>query len=151
MKFFFQLSILALLVFTACKSENNPESSNDGVAVNDSSSEEISHTAIKARDHIGLYQGILPCADCEGIETSLYLMANNAYLLTKVYKGMADDKAYKEIGDFEWNADGTTVTLSNIEDAPNQFIVEDTRAIQLDMEGKKIEGELAELYVLVKQ
>lgn len=151
MKTLFQLSFLALLSLSACKSENHSDSTNNALAQNESASEAVSHTAIKARDHIGLYQGMLPCADCEGIETSLYLMANNAYLLTKVYKGMADDKAYKEIGDFEWNADGTTVTLSNIENAPNQFIVEDTRAIQLDMEGKKIEGELAELYVLVKQ
>ncbi len=149
MKHLFQLSILAFLFIHACKSDRSsdtPQSPSQTEA-----SMEVAHTAIKARDHIGLYQGILPCADCEGIETSLYLMANNAYLLTKVYKGKADNKAYKNIGDFAWSEDGTTVSLSNIEDAPHQFVVEDTRAIQLDTEGIRIEGDLAEKYILIKQ
>ncbi len=144
-------SLITFLFIIGCKSENNAGDVNNSSAEQPSLTEAVSHTAIKARDHIGLYTGILPCADCEGIETSLYLMANNAYLLTKVYKGVDDKRAYKSIGDFAWNAAGTTVTLSNIENAPNQFIVEDTRAIQLDMEGNKIEGDLAEKYVLAKQ
>lgn len=151
MKDLFQLSMLTLLLMMACKSENNTGMPNEGLVQNKTASEEISHTAIKSRDHIGLYQGMLPCADCAGIETSLFLMANNAYLLTKVYKGVADHKAYKNIGDFEWNEDGTTVTLSNIDSGPNQFIIEDTRAIQLDLQGKRVEGDLADMYILVKQ
>lgn len=150
MKQLFFFSLVAVSILTACKSENSGDTNQNSQAKHNATSEEISHTAIKARDHIGLYQGVLPCSDCEGIETSLYLMANNAYLLTKVYMGLEDNRAYKNIGDFSWNDDGTTVTLSNIEGAPNQFIVEDTRAIQLDMEGKRIEGELAEKYILTK-
>jgi copper homeostasis protein (lipoprotein) len=144
-------SLVAVSILTACKSENSGDTNQNSQAEHNATSEEISHTAIKSRDHIGLYQGVLPCSDCEGIETSLYLMANNAYLLTKVYTGLEDDRAFKNIGDFKWNEDGTTVTLSNIDDAPNQFIVEDTQAIQLDMNGNKVEGELAEKYVLTKQ
>ncbi len=151
MKCSFLLSLLAFLCIIGCKSDNSSGAVDNDSGDQPSASSEISHTAIKARDHIGLYTGFLPCADCDGIETSLYLMANNAYLLTKVYKGKEDKKEYKNIGDFKWNDDGTAVTLSNITNAPNQFVIEDTRAIQLDMEGKRIEGDLADRYVLTKQ
>jgi uncharacterized lipoprotein NlpE involved in copper resistance len=150
MNHLFQLTPILILVCIACKPGNN----NADVISGDhrqNSTATISNTAINARDHIGLYKGILPCSDCEGIETSLYLMANNAYLLTKVYKGIADHKEFKNIGDFEWSEDGTTVTLSNIDDAPNRFIIGDTAAIQLDKQGKRVEGDLADMYILVKQ
>ncbi len=150
MKSLFFSFFLALLFLTSCKPATDTQPGDETSSPAHSLADASDHTALRARDHIGLYKGILPCADCEGIETSLYLMANNAYLLTKVYKGKDDKKAYKHIGDFDWNEEGTIVTLSNMEDAPNQFIIEETRAIQLDMEGKKIEGTLADNYVLTK-
>ena len=151
MKYSILATFLAFLFFLGCKSDANYGSNESSTSSNLASSESIDHTAIKARDHIGWYKGLLPCADCDGIETSLYLMANNAYLLTKVYTGLEDGKAYKNIGDFEWSDDGTMVTLSNMGDAPNKFIVEDTRAIQLDKEGNRVEGDLADQYILSKQ
>ena len=152
MKYILFSTLLALLFLTGCKSATDPSAENESTpSTSPALSGASDHTAISARDHIGLYKGLLPCADCDGIETSLYLMANNAYLLTKVYKGKDDHKTYKHIGDFEWNEEGTVVMLSNMENAPNQFIIEDTRAIQLDMAGNKIEGQLADQYVLTKQ
>jgi uncharacterized lipoprotein NlpE involved in copper resistance len=147
----FQLALILFLLPMACKQENTRAESFSGDGGKDVASHSKAPKAIDARDHIGLYKGVLPCADCEGIETSLYLMANNAYLLTKVYKGLADRKEYKNIGDFEWSEDGTTVTLSNMGNAPNRFVIEETRAIQLDLQGKRVEGDLAEMYTLVKQ
>ena len=41
--------------------------------------------------------------------------------------------------------------FSGMENAPNQYFVAENKLIQLDMAGKKIEGKLAEKYVLAKQ
>lgn len=40
------------------------------------------------------YKGVLPCADCGGIETSLFLQQDGTYILSEVYKVKAKDNQY---------------------------------------------------------
>ena len=44
-----------------------------------------SHTAENALDWPGRYAGLLPCADCEGIQTQLTLNADKTYVLEEHY------------------------------------------------------------------
>jgi uncharacterized lipoprotein NlpE involved in copper resistance len=99
-------------------------------------------------DWDGLYMGTLPCADCEGIETWLTLSKDKSYLLKTKYIGKGD--ASEQFGKFSWNTAGSTITLAGIKNAPNQYLVGEGRLFQLDMDGKRITGNLAEKYELKK-
>ncbi len=109
------------------------------------------HNAKNSLDYIGQYQGIVPCADCEGIETSLLLEDDKNYVLKTNYLGRKNVAVNEVRGFYSWNEDGNTIVLSGIENAPNQYFVSENYLTQLDLEGHKISGELAAKYVLHKK
>ena len=43
------------------------------------------HTAENALDWGGVYEGVFPCADCEGINTRLTLKYDRTYILEESY------------------------------------------------------------------
>jgi copper homeostasis protein (lipoprotein) len=53
-------------------------------------------------DWAGIYQGILPCADCEGIKTQIVLNKDLSYVLETQYLGK-DEKIFQAKGTFKWN------------------------------------------------
>ena len=57
------------------------------------------HNAKNSLDYLGTYKGILPCADCEGIETTITLNKDETYTSTVKYLGKSSEEI-KEIGDF---------------------------------------------------
>jgi uncharacterized lipoprotein NlpE involved in copper resistance len=107
------------------------------------------HTAQNSLDWKGTYAGVLPCADCEGIETEIMLHGDNTYMIETKYKG-GKNKGTKGDGKFTW-VDGNTIQLDNIKDGPSKYMVAENKLIQLDMNGKKIEGALADKYILIKK
>lgn len=107
------------------------------------------HTSANSLSWNGIYKGITPCADCEGIDTEVILNEDNTYVIKTKYIGKGD--GLEEKGNFTWNKEGNTVTLIGLKDRPNQYFVGENRIIQLDMAGNKITGELADRYILVKQ
>ena len=109
------------------------------------------HNASNSLSWNGMYKGVVPCADCEGIETLLVLNTDNTYLLRTNYLGKPDAQAVEKTGSFTWNAEGNTVILGGLENAPNQYFVGENKLIQLDMAGQRITGQLADKYILTKQ
>lgn len=107
------------------------------------------HNAQNALDWDGTYQGVLPCADCEGIDTTLTLNPDGSYTLEQVYKGK-EATQFKSDGQFTWNQAGNTVTLVD-EEKPNQYFVGENMLMKLDMNGEKATGDLASFYNLSKQ
>ncbi len=99
----------------------------------------------------GMYKGVLPCADCEGIETVLVLNTDNTYLLKTTYLGKADATATENTGIMRWNPEKSFIVLGGLENAPNKFAVGENKLTQLDMEGNPITGNLADKYILAKQ
>lgn len=57
----------------------------------------------------GTYKGVLPCASCEGIETTLVLKDGMAYELTTLFLGEADAKPETASGSY--TRDGDLVKL----------------------------------------
>jgi uncharacterized lipoprotein NlpE involved in copper resistance len=100
-------------------------------------------------DWDGTYSGTIPCADCQGIETSLTLNKDKTYLLKTKYLGKSD-VVYEKTGTFTWNKEGSTIMLKGISNAPNQYVVGENILFQLDMSGKRITGSLADSYNLRK-
>jgi len=109
-----------------------------------------SHNSANSLDWAGVYKGVVPCADCEGIETLLRLNMDNSYQLSTVYLGK-DATPFKQAGSFEWDAKGSVIRLLNQKDGPALYKVVENQLIQLDMQGQLITGDLAENYKLSKQ
>lgn len=132
-----KIIIAGLTVLIACQSAP-PEQSTEPTAPD-------GHTSQMALDWAGEYRGILPCADCEGIKTSLRLLADGSYVLGSLYLGKSD-KAFYESGHFSWDAAGRAITLEG--DASQQFQVGEGFLRKLDINGQPITGALAEKYAL---
>jgi len=99
------------------------------------------------------YSGILPCADCQGIETSIVLSSDGSFSKHLLYIG----RKSKGAGSNEFSATGKwmlhgmdTVHLTDVKDEPSLYIRTDSSLIQLDLSGKRITGKLAGKYELKK-
>ncbi|MFQ6370260.1 copper resistance protein NlpE [Shewanella sp. YIC-542] len=103
-------------------------------------------TSQNALDWNGRYQGTLPCADCEGIETSLTLNLDGSYQLQQRYLGR-EQPAHQDVGNIRWDASGSKITLMD----GSQFMVGENQLFMLDQNGQRIEGNLAAHYRLAKQ
>ncbi|HSF46449.1 MAG TPA: copper resistance protein NlpE N-terminal domain-containing protein, partial [Chitinophagaceae bacterium] len=155
---------LTASVFSAC---NNAGSSNPGVdsipeapdtfvslqKINTDTSLSLTpgDNSMTSLDWNGTYKGVTPCADCEGIETTLKLNLDKTYALSTKYLGKKEARTNMKSGSFEWSADGSTVNLKGITNSPSQYKVGENKLFQLDMQGKMIEGALASKYILTKQ
>lgn len=108
------------------------------------------HTAQNSLDWQGTYSGIMPCADCSGIETELTLNEDQTFVLTDIYLGKTDSETNKLTGKFEWK--GNFINLLGIKEGerPTTYKVEENRIRQMDLKGKEINGDLAQNYVLKK-
>lgn len=109
-----------------------------------------SHTSQNSLDYWGIYKGILPCADCEGIELIIELNSDFSYSKKTTYLGKGDDKPIESSGIYSWNEAGNTITLAG-EESPNQYFVGENVLFHLDLDGNRITGDLAEKYKLNKQ
>ena len=133
---------IALFVFAAtfmsCEAQKSATANNPDPA----------HSAQNSLDYDGIYRGTIPCADCEGIKATVYLMRNNTFKTVYEYLGKVVEP-FETTGKFTWNKDGNTVTLTSGNDKTSYFVGENTLT-QLDQNGKKMTGALASKYILSK-
>jgi len=106
------------------------------------------HNSRNSLDWDGDYTGKIPNADCPGIRVLITLNQDETYEVKYTY---IDRKGAPAIytGKFIWDDNGSIITLDS-KDIPPHYKVGENKLIQLDMEGKPIEGELANMYVLAK-
>lgn len=148
MKNTFVSLLLLAISFTSCKKDSTvkiDENTTDSTAVEVTIDE---HNAMNSLDYQGTYKGSLPCADCESIETTI-ILTDDSFVKEVVYKGKSKE-IFRESGSFEWNKEGNTITLIGIE-KPNQYFVGENVLFHLDVNGKRIEGDLASNYELRKK
>ena len=102
-------------------------------------------------DWPGVYTGIVPCADCDGIETVVIIHKDLTYRVQTKYIGKSTE-VFDKRGTFVWDKSGNSVELQGIATGtmPTRYRVEENQLIQLDLKGKKIAGEQASRYVLKK-
>ncbi|MCC8019520.1 MAG: copper resistance protein NlpE N-terminal domain-containing protein [Rikenellaceae bacterium] len=108
------------------------------------------HTAANSLDYIGTYRGVLPCADCEGIETTVTLGGDGNYRMSTRYLGKGDGRVFESSGAYRWDDDGTRIRLDGGDGRVYRYFVGEGMLRQLDLEGNRIEGDLAEHYILRK-
>lgn len=142
--FIFLLAIPALIMM-GCKTQNKATTTkSDGpqkIVIGDNSA--------NALDWPGFYTGTLPCADCEGMFTSITLNKDKTYKRTTTYQGK-DSQPFEESGKFNWDNTGSIIMLQGVTNGPSYYQVGENQLIQLDMQGKKIAGKMADLYILKK-
>jgi uncharacterized lipoprotein NlpE involved in copper resistance len=100
----------------------------------------------------GAYSGVIPCADCAGIETKLSLNGDNTYQISRKYLEK-DDEVFENQGTFVLDETGSIITLEGLDktEYPTMYKVGENQLLQLDLEGNVIEGELADAYILKKE
>lgn len=134
----------SLLMLQACSPATEPTAAAPQSAV------PVGDTSQNALDWDGVYQGVLPCASCEGIETQLELKKDGSYHLISVYLGEEPDNRFEQTGQFHWDEQGRTIQLDVAEGDPIYFRVEENGVRQLDMSRELITGPLADHYRLNK-
>ena len=94
------------------------------------------------------YAGLLPCADCAGIATTLTLKPDNTFTLSQRYLGKRGDPV---VGEGRYvRADGE-IELGFAEartPRPTRYRLEGESLRQLDLQGKAVTGDLADRYLL---
>lgn len=96
----------------------------------------------------GVFSGVLPCADCPGIEYHLELFADSAFYLRTVYQDR-DTGPFDDIGSWLISSDGATLALFGGREAPLRFgIAGPDELNMLDLEGRPIESALN--YTLIR-
>lgn len=139
---------LGILVFAGC---NNPQKGKEATK-NANETPAVPpdmHTSQIALDYHGTYKGVLPCADCAGIETIITLKEGDEFELAMKYLGKSD-VVFRETGNFSWNENGRVILLEGLENRAAQYQVGENRLFQLDREGNRISSNLAEKYILEK-
>ncbi len=111
---------------------------------------DLAHSPKNTVDYVGTYKGILPCADCHGLETEITINENATFCIKTKYQGKGD-KIFMQKGNFEWDKKGTTIILKGVTGGPNKYLVGKNTLTQLDIDGDKITGSSAEEYILSKQ
>jgi len=107
------------------------------------------HTSEIALDWQGVYYGVLPCADCEGIEVELRITEDGTYTMKSQYLGKENGLFITE-GTFTWE-NGSNIQLEDAQDNSTKlYKVEENQLRMLDAEGHKIEGALENFCVLKK-
>ncbi len=141
------LLIFALTALAGCGTGSNPETTIGSTPTQSTLADK--HNPRNSLDYTGSYTGLLPCADCEGIETQITLNKEGTYTKKMTYLGKGGDNVFEEKGNYTWNAAGQIITLEGKE-VPNQYFVGENKLTHLDIQGQKIEGDLAGMYVLKK-
>ena len=111
---------------------------------------DLAHTSENSLDWDGIYRGVLPCADCEGIQTTVYLDKNLSFKIKTLYLGKSDS-THEISGKISWNEKGNTITLTPTDRGqPTQYLVGEGLLTQLDGQGNKITGDNASRHLLSK-
>src|SRR5699024_3151433 len=100
----------------------------------------------------GMYKGVLPCADCEGIETVITLNDDHTYSKTSTYLKGENSSEFQEKGVYELNNETQIITLIPEKDdnsgQSKLYQLEENHLHFLNRDGEKVEGEMADLYIL---
>lgn len=152
------LFILCGTLAMGCNSMGEKKEEKEGMDMKEEISKEVEDTDLSAvmghnskntLDWQGTYQGTIPCADCEGIKTSITLFESGKYTRTVMYLGK-QDRGITDNGDFTWKDTGAIVTLAANDGSEQMYQVGENVLFHLDRQGHKIEGDLAKNYRLFK-
>ncbi|MFT4203037.1 MAG: copper resistance protein NlpE [Chitinophagaceae bacterium] len=128
-----------------------PDTAQGNVVLKPHNMEPKGHGAQVALDWDGTYEGVLPCADCEGIKTTVVLNKDDSYKINSEYMGKKGAAPSSNSGKLEWDSTGNVIVIAAGSESLTKFQVEEGSLKMLDQDGKEITGDLAEKYILRKK
>ena len=95
------------------------------------------------------YFGVIPCADCEGIEMQVNLLIDLTFIIKQVALGKKGN-AHISTGTWVFSDSTKTITLKSINQSPKEFLLREYETMEmLDIHGREIESKLN--YTLMKR
>lgn len=85
------------------------------------------------------WRGVLPCADCEGIETSLFLEKDGTWVMNQHYQGAKAPSTFASYGTWARTAD--KLVLTDTAGEKRYFRAKGEGLEMLDMQGNPIESQ----------
>lgn len=102
---------------------------------------------ITTKKVMGVYTGVTPCADCEGIYTRIEFIDSVTYIKSSKYLGKSS-RAFWDMG--QWLIEHDSLIAITAHGITQRYRHEGTSLIMLNQEGKRIKGPLASYYKLMK-
>jgi hypothetical protein len=145
------LTIFMFLFLSSCKSETkNTDIFNDQKEIVNEEQGMDGRTSINTIDWEGIYEGAIPCADCDEIFTELTINNDNTFLMQSMK--IIADKKYKTLdkGFYQWDESGSKITL-NFSESKTMYQVEENKLVLLDKDRNKIPESETKNYTLIKK
>jgi len=139
------VAFLSAALFTGCNSNKKNTASEKRTTLMAS---DRAHNSRNSLDYQGTYSGTMPCADCSGIDVEITLSGDN-FKRKMTYQGKEGQNMFDDSGKYVWNEEGDIITLGG--DPAEQYQVGENQLIALDMQGRHITGDLADMYILKKK
>ncbi|GMO53822.1 MAG: copper resistance protein NlpE [Spirochaetaceae bacterium] len=134
-------------ILLACRKEG---AKSDGASVGENSESAVDiHNTRNSVNWEGTYTGTIPAASGPGINVTLVLNKDESYKLRYIYIDHESEGPLEAEGKFSWDSSGGKIILDS-DMVPKYYRIGENIAIQLDIEGNEITGDLASSYVLNK-
>lgn len=137
-------SVLVVFLIIGC---NQKTVSNENTVKNSVENIENARNSLNIN---GVYKGVLPCADCDGIETEISLNPDESYEIKTRYLGNSDE-IFEDFGSYEWMEDGDRIFLENIDSKIDYYLVTENKLTKLDENGGVIKSRNDKSYELIKR
>lgn len=98
------LNIFSLAFLIGCK-DKSPKSENEKTRTN---------VADSSAPVWGRFEGLLPCADCNGIQTRIFLQKDFTYIKEENYKGVSDTMTHIFYDLGKWTLKDSLITLTGM-------------------------------------
>lgn len=161
--------LFPFLVYSSCNRSENLQDSTKLKKIKEDNALlvnfDVIHTAQNSLDWEGVYQGVTPCADCEGIFTTLVIQSIKTdtvayyYELRQQYLGKSEVYFYEK-GSFTWQGNGSKIELNanakndktkGSSNSPRFYKVVENAVVMLNYKGDEIKNSsFAEKYRLQK-
>ncbi|UWX66785.1 copper resistance protein NlpE N-terminal domain-containing protein [Empedobacter stercoris] len=150
------LTLFTVSIMMSCETKKEESINNTKEVISDSNASIIQndtiaviHNSKTSIDWVGTYEGVLPCADCPGIKTTVTLNKDETIKIVSDY--MKGNTTFEEQGQFEWTADNNAIFLDTKDKNRYFYKVGENKLIVLSQEGEEIDGPLANNYILTKK
>ena len=142
---FLLTTLSTALTLTACSKPNEQTAAPTNTSTAQTIASQSTSSDMRWTGH---YKGILPCADCNGIETELELKSDYSYELSEEYLGK-NNSDFKSKGNFTFDDKTNIVTLDH-QGQNRKFFVGDNFVELRDMQtGQAFETKLN--YKMIKE
>ncbi|SHI52979.1 NlpE N-terminal domain-containing protein [Mesonia phycicola] len=87
-------------------------------------------------DYIGVYEGVLPCEDCDAIKAKLTLKEDQFYTLYETYSAAEGDEIKRMSGKFEWEEEKGVFSIEQVGAMPLYFKIVDNKIMHLNFKAE---------------